>query len=99
MELGEAGFGIGLDEGLPIDPANPDQIEPFDRDAAQNQRVGACRNRKSRATLQFPRRKSSLETRTRPKAVGKPVQLVIEYDFSSIIIELKSKLIFFFKAC
>ena len=48
--------------------------------------------------LQLPRRKSSFESRTRPKAVGKPVQLVVEYDFSSIIIELKSKLIFFFSA-
>ena len=28
---------------------------------------------------------------------AQPVQLVIEYEFSSIIIELKSKLIFFFR--
>jgi hypothetical protein len=31
--------------------ARPDQMEPFDRDAAQTQTVGACRNRRSRATF------------------------------------------------
>jgi hypothetical protein len=30
------------------------------------------------AMLQLPRRKSTLESRTRPKAVGKPVQPVVE---------------------
>jgi hypothetical protein len=88
-ELGEAGLGIGVDVGLPIDPANPfqrahkegvpraakpktigfelglslfsgnlnvrafpDHVEPRDRQGtAQNQGVGTCRNRKSRATF------------------------------------------------
>jgi hypothetical protein len=50
-----------------------------------------------RDMLKLARRESSLENRTRPKAVGKPVQLSIEYDFSSIIKELKNKLIFFFR--
>src|SRR2546421_4562693 len=31
--------------------ARPDQMEPSDRDAAQSQRAGASRKRKSRATL------------------------------------------------
>jgi hypothetical protein len=45
----------------------------------------------------MPRHKSSSESRTLPKAAAKPAQPVIEYDFSSIIVELKSKLIFFFR--
>jgi len=95
MELCEAGLGRGVDEGLPIDPANtlqrahmegfpgvtkpktfgfelafylspgnlnsgafPDHVEFRDQQGpAQIQRVGACRNRKSRATFsgQAPR--------------------------------------------
>jgi hypothetical protein len=50
-----------------------------------------------RDVLKLARRKSSLETRNWPKVVGKPVQPSIEYDFSSIIKELKNKLIFFFR--
>ncbi len=36
--------------------------------------------------------------RTRPKVVENQVQLAFEYAFSSIVIELKSKLIFFLRA-
>jgi hypothetical protein len=36
------------------------------------------------------------QSRTTSEAAAKPVQLFIEYDFSSINMELKCKLIFFF---
>jgi hypothetical protein len=142
MELGEAGLGIGVDEGLPIDLANPFQranregvpgaakpktfafelclslfsgnlsarLERFpitwnhviNKEPLRIKELDHAGIEKVEQLfldmLQLPRRKSSLESRTRPKAVGKPVQPVVEYDFSSIIIELKSKLIFFFSA-
>jgi hypothetical protein len=90
MELGEAGLGIGVDEGSPIDLVNSFQ---------RAKREGVPRAAKPKTfafELCLSLFSGNLSARLErfpitwnhdPKAVGKPVQPVVEYYFSSIIID------------